>query len=264
MLVEVQPDSAAPMRLRLRGPTTLGGSRADGVTVPGLPPGALRLEPRAAGVVLSPATPGLRVGVRPVSPGSRRLVRPGERASFLRLVLAIPSPGPAEHTRSGAAALLQAAARDPDAPPGPHLVVLTGPQAGQRMALGAGLVVGRGRGAALRLADASASRRHARFQAGADGPTVEDLGAKNRVRVNGVPVERRPQPLRPGDVITIGDTEIAYDGPRPRSTPRRRAAPRAHRTRWARRLPGAGARPLVAAALLAFSAAALAAFASFG
>lgn len=249
----VLPADAAPLRREVRGPTSVGGSAADGITVPGLPPAALRLEPRASGLILSPAAPGLRVGARPVAPGTRRLLRPGERASFLRLALALRAEEAArEHTRAGAAALIRDAARDPAAPGGPHLVILTGPQAGARAPLDAELVVGRGRGATLRLADVAASRRHARVLAGPAGPMVEDLGAKNRVRVNGVPVERRPVLLRPGDILTVGETELAYQG-----------ATAPARARAGRR-PASVARPLIVAGLLALSAAALAGIASCG
>jgi hypothetical protein len=271
MLLELQLAAAEPSRRRLRGPTTLGGSQADGIAVPGLPPAALRLEPRPAGLLVSPAAAGLRVGPRPVAPGARRLLRPGERASFQRLSLGVPLPPCADRTRATAAALMREAARDPGGPEGPHLVVLTGPLAGRRAALAPGLVVGRGRTAGLRLADAAASRRHARFQLGPEGVTVEDLGSKNRLRVNGVPVERQPIPLRPGDLLLIGETELAYEGPTgpPASPPaagpaRASLTPRARRSFRAFPALPAGARPLVAAALLAISAAALAAIASCG
>jgi hypothetical protein len=264
VLLELQlPGAAAPLRPALGRPLTLGGSQADGLPVPGLPPAALRLEPHAAGLVLSPAAAGLRVGGRPVPPGGRRLLRPGERATFQDLALTLPAAGPAERTRVAAAAILRGAQRDPGAPSGPHVVVLTGPQAGARAALGAGLLVGRARGAGLRLLDAAASRRHARIEPGPLGATAQDLGAKNRLRVNGVPVERGPVLLRPGDLLTVGETDLAYEGPgEPRRAPPARAAPARAGPPRRRRAPGL--RSLMAAALLAVSAAALAAISSCG
>lgn len=267
MVLEIlPPGSPEPLRPSLGRPTTLGGSQADGVAVPGLPPAAVRLVPGPAGLVLAPAAPGLKVGGRPVAPGGRRLLRPGEHARFQDVELSLRAAAPAEDTRVAAAALLRGARRDPDAPSGPHLVVLTGPQAGERAAVGAGLVLGRGRGAGLRLLDASASRRHARIAAGDAGVTAEDLGAKNRLRVNGVPVERRPVLLQPGDLLTVGETELAYERP---GTPVARVA-RTTRGDGGRaeggavRRDGAGVRPLVTAALLAVAAVALAAVASCG
>ena len=268
MVLEILPaGSPEPLRPALGGPTTLGGSQADGIAVPGLPPAAVRMFPGPAGVVLAPAAPGLRVGGRPVAPGGRRLLRPGERARFRDVALSLSAAAPPEDTRLAAAALLRGARRDPDAPPGPHVVVLTGPQAGERAAVGAGLVLGRGRGAGLRLLDAAASRRHARIDVGRAGITAEDLGAKNRLRVNGVPVERRPVLLQAGDLLTVGETELAYERP---DCPVAGAAgdARGERRRAedgaARRTGGAGVRALVAAALLAASAVALAAVASCG
>jgi hypothetical protein len=250
------PGSTEPLRLVVRRPVTLGGSHADGIAVAGLPPAAIRLVPQCAGLVLSPDAAGLRVCGRPVAPGCRRLLRPGDRACFLDVALSLAAAPSGDRTRDAAAALLRRASRDPTAPPGAHVVVLTGPQAGERAAIADGLVLGRGRGADLRLLDGAASRRHARIRVEATGATAEDLGAKNRLRVNGVPVERKPVPIRPGDLLTVGETELAFEGPiaaaptPPPPAPRRRAA--------------AGARPLVAAALLALSAAALAAGASCG
>ncbi|HYD41969.1 MAG TPA: FHA domain-containing protein [Anaeromyxobacter sp.] len=275
MIVEVlPPGSPEPLRPAVVGPVTLGGSQADGIAVPGLPPAAVRLFPAPAGLVLVPEEPGLKVGLRPVAPGGRRLLRAGERARFRDVALSLPAPAPAEDTRVAAAALLRGARRDPDAPSGPHLVVLTGPQAGERAAVGAGLVLGRGRGAGLRLLDAAASRRHARIEVTGAGITAEDLGAKNRLRVNGVPVERGPVLLQRGDLLTVGETEIAFEGP---GVPGARAAPSgkkrgerdradggAGRSVGAARRDAAGARPLVAAALLAVAAVALAAVASCG
>lgn len=265
MILEIlAPGAAEPLvRRALGGPITLGGSQADGIAVPGLPPGAVRMIPSPAGLVLSPAAPGLKVAGRPVTPGGRRLLRLGESARFRDVALALPADPPADRTRVAAAALLRGALRDPDAPSGPHLVVLTGPRAGERAAVGAGLVLGRGRGAGLRLLDDAASRRHVRIQVGQSGITAEDLGAKNRLRVNGVPVERRPVPLRPGDLLTVGETELAYEGPasaRPRPAPPRASCRRAASPRRS----GSGGRALVAAALLAISAAALAAMSSCG
>ncbi len=268
VILEILPPGApAPLRPVLGGPLTLGGSQADGIAVPGLPAAAVRLIPRPAGLVLAPEAPGLKVGLRPVAPGGRRLLRAGERARFRDVALSLPAAAHAEHTRVAAAALLRGARRDPDAPYGPHLVVLTGPQAGERAAVGAGLVLGRGRGAGLRLLDAAASRRHARVQVSGAGVTAEDLGAKNRLRVNGVPVERAPVLLQAGDLLTVGETEIAYEAPGLPGSQGRAGQEREERTRADRgavRRDGDGARRLVAAGLLAAAAVALAAVASCG
>ena len=94
---------------------------------------------------------------------------------------------------------------------------------------------------------------------------LEDLGAKNRLRVNGVPAERRPVPIRPGDRITLGETELAFHDRVPRTDVTASGA-RAHvpPARAGRVKAAAGLRSLIVAALLAFSAAALALASSLG
>lgn len=253
-----------PSQRVIDGVATLGGSQADTIAVPGLHPAALRLEPCATGLVVRPTVAGLRLAGHPVAPGSARLLRPGERAILRGLALELRPCATDGSTRAGAAALLRQALDGRALPAGPRLVVLTGADAGERVPLPPELVIGRGRAAGVRIRDPAASRRHARVRSGPAGVTVEDLGAKNRLRVNGVAVERRPVALRPGDRITVGETELAYeDGAHPAPEPSSRAA-RSRSPCPPHRRGGSGARPLVAAGLLATSAAVLAAVSSCG
>jgi hypothetical protein len=202
-------------------------------------------------VVAEANAPGLRVAGRPVPPGTQRLVRPGERAELQGNAIAVELAPQAEGTRAAARALLRDAAAGGTPVAGPRLVVLTGPAAGSRHPLGAEQTLGRGRGAAIRIPDPQASRVHARVRLEAAGATIEDLGSKNGVRVNGVRIDGGPCPLGPADELGIGETALAVEevelaadavaaGPRPAPRIRR---PSAH---------------LLAAALLALSAAALA------
>lgn len=244
------PDARHP----LPGPSTAGGSNADGLLVPGLPPGALRLLPCAAGVVVEAGAPGVHVGGRPVAPGARRLLRPGEHAAVQGAELVLEAlaggEGAAEATRAAAAGLLRAAAGA--APSAAHLLVLEGAAAGARLPLGPDQTLGRSRRADLRLPEADASRLHARIRVRAGTVTVEDLGAKNGLRVNGVPIERGPRTLRAGDEVTVGGCALALVLPEPGPSP----APRPRRRR---RLRPPRAPRHVAAALLALAALALAA-----
>jgi hypothetical protein len=187
----------------LAGPATAGGSAVDPVRLPGLPPTALRLEPCAAGVVLTPTVTGLRVGRHPVLPGRRRLLRPGERARLGAVAIGIDGSSP-QGTRAAAGALLVGPAQA-----GLSLLVLSGPAAGARVLLHTAVVLGRGRGAGLRLPDAQVSRRHARVSSRAGRAVVEDLGSKNGIRVNGVRVDRRPVELGWGDELALGETALA-------------------------------------------------------
>ena len=67
--------------------------------------------------------------------------------------------------------------------------------------------VGRDRDCQLVLDDPMVSRRHALLLIGPEGVTVEDLGSRNGVLVNGDRIEGRIQ-LEPGDVLTIGLSQL--------------------------------------------------------
>jgi hypothetical protein len=238
----------------VEAPLRAGGSNADDLHLPGTPPAALRLEPAEAGVVVEALTTGVRVGGRPVAPGTRRLLRPGERAEVHHVELALAPEEPrSDSTRAAAATLLRDAAAGAGPIAATHLVVLTGPEAGACHALGADQTLGRGPAATIRIADPHASRVHARLRLERGGATIEDLSSKNGLRVNGVRIDRERWALAPGDELALGETSFALHdlatgtapvpaGPRPSGTPPPvRAAP-----------------PLLAAALLALSAVALA------
>jgi hypothetical protein len=73
-----------------------------------------------------------------------------------------------------------------------------------------GGVIGRSRSCEIVLDDVGVSRRHAEIRPAADGWTVEDLGSTNGVSVNGRSA-RGAQPLRPGDRVELGSTEIVFE-----------------------------------------------------
>lgn len=250
----VHASGAAPERHAIAVPTSAGGSRADGLFLPGAAPGAVRLLPAAAGLIVEADATGVRVGAHAVPPGTRRLLRPGERAEILGSALVLEAPAARDGgTRVAAAALLRDAAAGGEVIAGPRLVVLTGPAAGERHRLGREETVGRGRAATLRLADPQISRVHARVRSGPEGATVEDLRSKNGTRVNGIAIERRPSPLHPGDELALGETVLTLEDPAPAS-PRLPGPGGGPAGRGARRVPASAA----AAALLALSAVALA------
>jgi hypothetical protein len=146
-------------------------------------------------------------------------------------------------TRLDAAALLRRADAGGAARAGPHLVVRE-PRAGERVvALTGDFTVGRGGGAALRLADPSASRLHLRLRLDGAGAAVEDLGSRNGLRVNGGRA-RGLRRLRSGDVLEVGATLLRYVDPLEPAAPRPGPVPPA----WRQRLL------LVAAGLLAITA----------
>lgn len=68
-------------------------------------------------------------------------------------------------------------------------------------------VIGRSTSCHLALDDALVSRRHAVFHVAEEGVTVEDLGSRNGIALNGEPVQGR-QPVRHMDRVTIGSQEV--------------------------------------------------------
>jgi pSer/pThr/pTyr-binding forkhead associated (FHA) protein len=129
-------------------------------------------------------------------------------------------------TRALAGGILREVARGE--PSGAHLRVLDGPMAGERLPLGPEETLGRGGEASLRLPDPEASRRHARLDRGPEGVRLEDLGSKNGIRLNGRRL-RGAGRLRPGDLVTVGRTRLAFEDPESAPVPRDRPEPRSRR-----------------------------------
>jgi len=93
------------------------------------------------------------------------------------------------------------------------LVVTASPELGTRLEIRAELVAGRDPHNAISIpADGYASGRHARFLRGDQSDIVEDLKSTNGTYVNGQRLGGA-QPLRPGDVVTIGQTQLTYEAP---------------------------------------------------
>ncbi|MFZ6185386.1 FHA domain-containing protein [Nannocystis pusilla] len=68
-------------------------------------------------------------------------------------------------------------------------------------------VIGRSTECQLSLDDPLVSRRHAVLSVGSDGVTIEDLGSRNGVYINGLKIARETS-LKDGDKITIGSQEM--------------------------------------------------------
>ena len=81
---------------------------------------------------------------------------------------------------------------------------------GKRSVLsGRRVVVGRSRDCDVVVNDPNVSRRHVELRREEEGWMVADLGSTNGVKVNGRRVERSP--LRSGDRITIGVTDLTFE-----------------------------------------------------
>lgn len=71
------------------------------------------------------------------------------------------------------------------------------------------ITVGRAaEGLTFRLGERNVSRRHARFAQAGGTVWVEDLGSRTGTRVNGERITSRRK-LRPGDLVQIGDYDVA-------------------------------------------------------
>ena len=95
-----------------------------------------------------------------------------------------------------------------------RLVVVESPEleAGSSLEIGRELLAGRDGSSDVRLpADGYASGRHARFVRGEETDVVEDLNSTNGTFVNGDRLVGA-RPLRDGDLITLGQTQLRYEG----------------------------------------------------
>lgn len=145
----------------------------------------VRGTPTVHGSALAPTTP---VGVSALREGAE-LVYGADPAA---------AGGPDPFTRP---------ARD-----GYQLRVLSGPSAGRALAVlpDSTVVIGRGAGSDLVVADPEVSRRHAEFRGTPEGFAVTDLGS-----ANGVTVERAsvggPHPVREGEVVQVGVSRMVLE-----------------------------------------------------
>lgn len=67
--------------------------------------------------------------------------------------------------------------------------------------------IGRGPTSDIRIDDASVSRAHATLRVDGDRVTIEELGSRNGLRVNGA-ARRGAIVLAPGDVVVVGNVEL--------------------------------------------------------
>jgi predicted component of type VI protein secretion system len=85
--------------------------------------------------------------------------------------------------------------------------VLEGPDAGRVVQLEGSLVIGRGPGVEIVLADPHVEGRHTRVTLAGDGVLVEDLGDPGGTFVNDAEL-RVPTRMRPGDELQVGVTVL--------------------------------------------------------
>lgn len=193
VLLSMQAGERSEHRLPA-GLWTIGGDENDGLRLADLPPAALEIEGDLSGVIATAKRIDARVGKFPLSPGQRRLVRPGESLCFGGHELRVEAPE----------------AEDRPAPV-PALVWLNGRDCGKRAPLRAeAILVGRGEHCAARVRDPMASRLHATLVLGSGEARVTDAGSCNGLKIDGVSVEGE-QRLYGGEILTVGETDLAFE-----------------------------------------------------
>lgn len=89
----------------------------------------------------------------------------------------------------------------------PVLVVVEGPLTGHRFALteGDNNTIGRAEDCTIIIPDPDVSRLHARLILRNDAVWVQDENSRNAIFVNDKRVVRRPEELRPGGIVRLGE-----------------------------------------------------------
>ena len=92
---------------------------------------------------------------------------------------------------------------------GLHLRVICGPDSGLLLPVRCGRFrLGRAADVDLQLEDPDVSRTHAELTVDQDGPRVRDLGSTNGTYVGGNAVADGAAPLRPGDLLQVGESVL--------------------------------------------------------
>jgi hypothetical protein len=162
----------------------------------------VRTEERGEGEAVEPADWMASAAPAP------RAAREGPAAPAPRRAV----PAAAEHGQtmiySSSRRLRESLDARPNAAPVPRAMLLLD---GRRVLVApGGALLGRSRECDVALEDVGVSRRHAQIRPEPEGWTIEDLRSTNGVHVNGRQVHG-VQPLRSGDRIALGSTEIVFE-----------------------------------------------------
>ncbi len=158
------------------------------------------LSRRQARAVAGPGVPGAPGSIPPGHPGQAGYPQPATGAYP-------PGSQPPQAHHGSVPPQAQQPSYAPVA--GPQLYIVSGPRAGQRVALFHGFSLGKAPNCSLVIDDGYASTNHA--QIGVDGRgfcTLYDRGSTNGTFVNGVRVTEMP--LEHGAAVRIGATELRF------------------------------------------------------
>ena len=93
-----------------------------------------------------------------------------------------------------------------------RLIVMEGPQAGQKFKIDGDVVLGRAIDSSVVIEDPEVSRSHVRITRSPSGAyIIEDMASRNGTRVNGLPIQK--QSLIFGDNIQIGPRVLILFAP---------------------------------------------------
>jgi Ca-activated chloride channel family protein len=134
--------------------------------------------------------------------------RRAQRQSSLAASDGLVASYAASHGAYGRVAIAKSAGDVPEA----YLHIIRGANVGMRVRLGVQNTIGRTASADVVISSQSVSRRHAEVIAQNGRFWLRDLGSTNATLVNGEPVAQQSVPLSPGDVITVGQVELAFVG----------------------------------------------------
>ena len=138
-----------------------------------------------------PLPPGMELPPGAVKPKKEKAVKPPKGQ---------PQPAAADVPQAVAASAVA---------PGPHLIILNGPRAGERLALRNGFVIGKQLGSDLQIEDGFTSSLHAQIAMDHFGNCrIYDQGSTNGTFVNGVRVTEYV--LDHGVSMRIGSTELRF------------------------------------------------------
>jgi len=221
-------DHPTPLKISLDAPRIVIG-RGDGCEIrlpdPSVSHRHASIRQRGSDYVVvdEGSTNGTFVGPVRLSPQAPRVVKSGELVRIGRIWLQLTiEPVPATDdaqlaTREIALALVSSALAAQGEAAAVKVIVKTGPDAGQELALpelGRAYVIGRGQGLDLTLTDTDSSRRH--IEVGRRGVSlwVKDLGSKNGALLDGAPLVPNKETTWPrSKLVSLGATELTFDDP---------------------------------------------------
>ena len=203
------------------GRVTAGSALSDALSIADCPAGALELEIAADGISVIARIRGVILSGRSLKPGARWLFRVGDSLSVADVELSLLAEAGfvQEGTAGLARSVLSAALAGSADTSHPTLVWLNGVDCGKRVPLlDEATFLGRGDGALARVRDAKASRNHARIVFREGRATLHDQRSGNGVFVDGVEIDGQ-RALYGGEILRIGDTEIAFEATLARPAP---------------------------------------------